>query len=57
MSQAENGESDQKDEYYQVEKIINHRNSKGKRLYQVKWVGYSMRETTWEPLENLKNVI
>lgn len=26
-------------------------------MYLIKWVGYSAKENTWEPVENLTNVI
>lgn len=36
-----------------VESIVGHRKRNGKIEYQVKWLGYSDEENTWEPLENL----
>ena len=44
------------DEGYLVEKILQHRKRKGKMEYLVKWHGYSLDETTWEPLKNLAQV-
>ncbi|XP_031472883.1 uncharacterized protein LOC116245526 [Nymphaea colorata] len=49
---------------YAVEGIIDRRlNKKSKKAhnldqyeYRVKWVGYSVEESTWEPLKNLKYV-
>ena len=38
---------------YEIEKVLKKRLRKGKPEYFVKWKGYD--ETTWEPLENLKN--
>jgi hypothetical protein len=44
--------------YYQVEEILDKRiNKKGKPEYKIKWEGYSIDESSWEPLSNLKNVI
>ena len=44
--------------YYQVEEILDKRiNEKGKPEYKIKWEGYSIDESSWEPLSNLKNVI
>ena len=40
-------------EAYKVEKIMKKKISKGKTQYLVKWVGYSMNESTWEPIEHL----
>ena len=41
-------------EYYNIEKIIGKRIVKGKVEYRIKWEGYSMAESTWEPIENLE---
>ncbi len=50
------GEEEQKDEFYQVERIVNHKMVRGKKFFQVKWVGYNDKDNTWEPEENLANV-
>ena len=42
-----------KEETYEVEKVLAVRGSGKKKEYQVKWVGYSAKENTWEPLSNL----
>lgn len=42
---------------YEVEKIIDKRKRFGKDEYKVKWLGYKMSECTWEPVENLLNVM
>lgn len=43
--------------YYDVEKIVDKKiNSSGKEMYLVKWAGYSSKDNTWEPLDNLQNV-
>ena len=39
--------------YYEVEEIIGKKKIRGKYYYLVKWKGYSLNESTWEPLENL----
>ena len=38
---------------YEVEKVLQKRQRKGKSEYFVKWKDYD--ETTWEPPENLEN--
>lgn len=40
---------------YTVEDITDIAVRRGKLNYQVKWLGYSSSQNTWEPLENLKN--
>lgn len=44
---------------YEVEEIIAKRFNKSKKIYEykIKWAGYSMNQCTWEPLENLNNVL
>ena len=42
--------------YYEVEKIITRKKLNGKIFYLVKWEGYSVNESTWEPISNLKNI-
>ena len=42
---------------YQVEKIIGKRTRCGKKEYKVKWEGYPLSQCTWEPAENLQNVL
>ena len=42
--------------YYEVENILDKRQSRGKTEYLIKWKGYSTSESTWEPLTNLKNI-
>jgi Chromo (CHRromatin Organisation MOdifier) domain len=40
---------------FEVEKIIAQRGVRGKRQYLVKWKGYPVYESTWEPVEALEN--
>lgn len=43
-------------EEYEVEKVLDMQIKKnGTVLYQVKWVGYDVSQSTWEPEENLEN--
>jgi len=42
---------------YEVEKILDRQERRGKTKYLVKWKGYIAEENTWEGLENLKNVM
>ena len=45
---------------WEVEKILKHRRHKGKVQYLVKWTGYPVSQSTWEPeshLENAKELI
>jgi hypothetical protein len=41
---------------YKVEKIIDKKEENGKQLYKIKWKGWSMKDCTWEPHENLTTV-
>lgn len=38
---------------YEVEKIINSRIEKGKKVFLIRWKGYSAKDDTWEPLSSL----
>ena len=42
---------------YEVEKILDRQERRGKTKYLVKWKGYMVEENTWEGLENLKNAM
>ena len=43
-------------DFYEVETIITKKKLKGKNYYLIKWQGYPVIESTWEPTSNLKNV-
>ena len=38
-----------------MEAILRHKGKGARRLYLVMWKGYPMRESTWEPEENVAN--
>ena len=40
---------------YEVERIMNHRKTKDGYKYFVLWKGYPIKDSTWEPQENLKH--
>ena len=42
---------------YEVEKILDRQERRGKTKYLVKWKEYIVEENTWEELENLKNAM
>ena len=42
--------------FYIVEKILDRRKINGKFEYKIKWEGYPMNQSTWEPMENLETV-
>ena len=46
--------SDNINEIYEVEKIINLKYYKNKKYYLIKWLSYPISESTWEPKSNLK---
>ena len=42
---------------YQVEEILERKNSGRARKYLIKWKGYPLECATWEPIENLENIM
>lgn len=55
--EEQTNKEDEKQEFYQVEKICDCKTVRGKKFYFIKWVGYSSKDNTWEPLVNLSNVL
>ena len=47
--------TEDRDEEYEVDAIVDSRIYKGKLQYLVHWKGYDESERTWEPVSNLKN--
>ena len=43
--------------YYEVEKILDRKETNGVPLYRIKWKGYPLSASSWEPLENLDTVL
>ena len=43
------------EEEYEVETIISHKGSPGRRKYLTAWKGYPSSENTWEPESNLRH--
>lgn len=47
------GRNINQDNIYNAEKIIKERVKNGQKEYLLKWKGYSSKECTWEPRENI----
>jgi len=43
------------EEEWEVERILNKRQVRGKDKYLVRWKGFTVESDTWEGRENLKN--
>jgi spore cortex formation protein SpoVR/YcgB (stage V sporulation) len=46
----------QEEDIYEVEAILDKKKVGSIWKYKVKWTGYSLEDSTWEPLANLTNV-
>ena len=42
-------------DFYNIEKILGRRNINGKLQYKIKWEGYPLSQSTWEPMKNLES--
>ena len=51
-----NKDFDDIDDYYEVEKIITRRNDGKNKLYLIKWLGFPIKDCTWEPISHLGNI-
>ncbi|XP_060626955.2 M-phase phosphoprotein 8 isoform X1 [Anolis sagrei] len=49
------GESDDEEDVYEVEKILDVKTEGSKILYKVRWKGYPPDDDTWEPEEHLED--
>jgi hypothetical protein len=47
-------ELDGEPEYF-IERVIDHKKRARSTIYRVKWLGYNDSESTWEPLEHVKD--
>jgi chromobox protein 1 len=45
-----------KQNFYQVEDIVDKKEENNIVKYKVKWKGFPLSESTWEPVENLSSV-
>ena len=45
-----------KNKFYDVYKIITRNIKRGKKLYLIKWKGFSLKYCTWEPISHLTNI-
>ena len=45
------------DNFYNIEKILKRRKIHNRLEYKIKWEGYPLSQSTWEPLENLVSAI
>jgi hypothetical protein len=46
-----------KEEVYEIESILKHKNDGAKLKFLIHWKGYAHEEATWVPINNLKNCI
>ncbi|KAJ1113745.1 hypothetical protein NDU88_001987 [Pleurodeles waltl] len=54
-AEGEAGESDDEEDVYEVEQIIDYKNEGGEVLYRVRWKGYTSDDDTWEPASHLED--
>ena len=53
----EDTDDEQKDLFFDVEKIVDSKRFGNTIKYRVRWKGYDETDDTWEPFENVENVI
>lgn len=41
-------------QFYEVEKILDHRIHRSRKEYLIKWLGYPLHDATWEPARIIK---
>jgi hypothetical protein len=46
-----------KEALYEVDKVLERKEVNGALLYKIKWKGYPLSACSWEPLDNLDNVM
>ena len=44
------------DDYYDVENIITRKFIGNNKVYLIKWVGYPVKDCTWEPIAHLRSI-
>lgn len=49
--------SNLKKNFYNIDKIITRKIKNGKKMYLIKWEGYSLEYCSWESTSHLKNVL
>ena len=42
-------------DFYNIEKILDRRKTNGKYEYKIKWEGYPMSQSTWEPKKHIES--
>ncbi|XP_055685478.1 M-phase phosphoprotein 8 isoform X1 [Lutzomyia longipalpis] len=52
-NKAHNDQEDEEDEEYEVEDIIDHKVSRGKTTYRIRWKGWGPKDDTWEAEDTL----